>query len=102
VGKLQLQPTDFSKGLPVLTFSTGEQFITGTDGCGNVSGPIQLAGSRINFGTLKISGESCKNESVRNIFKSRLNNLTIDYFFKEGKLVLYLVDDSQLTLRRRN
>ncbi len=101
-GKQVFKASEFSKGIPVLIFNTYSNMLSGTDGCGTVNGPISVIGSRINFGTLKLFEGPCKNQSVREILKSKLSNVTADYFFQNGKLILYLIDDSQLIFRNGN
>lgn len=101
-GKEIFKASDFPKGLPVLVFNTYSNLLSGTDGCGTFNGPISVIGSRINFGSLKLSDKLCKKQLIKEILKYKLSNLTADYFFKNGKLVLYLIDDSQLILRKGN
>ncbi|MEP6711234.1 MAG: META domain-containing protein [Ferruginibacter sp.] len=101
-GNTVLSAADFSKGLPRLAFDLAQKKITGTDGCNNIVTSIDVQGSRIKFGEIAATKINCKNNSVQKIFGEKLSNKTASYFFREGKLYLYLIDDSLLIFRKAN
>ena len=91
-----LNASDFTKGLPHISFSLAQKKLTGTDGCNNFSTGIEVEGNRIKFAALAATKMSCKNNSIQKIFIEKISNQTASYFFREGKLYLYLIDDSLL------
>ena len=91
-----LNPADFTKGLPHISFNLLEKKLTGTDGCNNISTGIEVEGNRIKFAPVASTKISCKNNSIQKIFSEKISNQTASYFFREGKLYLYLIDDSLL------
>jgi len=95
-----LNAKDFPKGLPKLVFNISESKISGSDGCGDISAPIQMQGSRISFSMITSGSGNCKNGSIRKIFLDKLSNKTADYYFRNGRLYLYLIDDSTLEFRK--
>jgi heat shock protein HslJ len=99
-GNTLLNSKDFPKGLPKLAFSIAENKMTGSDGCNAISAGIQMMGSRIKFSAIGGGDASCKNNAVQKIFMEKISNNTVDYYFKDGKLYLYLIDDSTLVFRK--
>lgn len=99
-GAVMFAATDFPRGLPVFEFNVSAGVLGGNDGCGNITAPITIYGSRISIASVSFKSADCSNSSIQKIIREKLSNQTTDYFFKDGKLVLYLIDDSQITLRK--
>ncbi|MCP9753371.1 META domain-containing protein [Ferruginibacter sp. HRS2-29] len=95
-----LHAKDFPHGLPKIVFTIAENKMTGSDGCSDISSSIRIQGSRISFSTITGGNGSCKNNSIRRIFMEKLSNKTADYYFRNGRLYLYLIDDSTLEFRK--
>jgi uncharacterized membrane protein len=67
----------------------------------NFGGDIEVQGTRIKFGALFSTKMACtKTGSFDQIISSNIINQLVDYYFKEGKLFLYLPDDSMLVFTR--
>ena len=93
---------DFSKGLPHLLFSIAAQTLSGSDGCGNVSGSFEVQGNNIKFGNVATTKSNCGNNQVSKIFTQLLSNHSASYSFNNGRLYLYLIDDSMLIFKKAN
>ncbi len=90
-----LTPEDFNRK-PTIILDLNNESVAGNDGCNNFNGQFQVQGKRIKFSKLSSTKMSCKNHSVATIFSKNINDQLVDYFFKDGKLYLYLSDDSLL------
>ena len=99
MGNEKQEAKRFSKGLPVITINLIDNSINGHDGCNNLFGKLSVQGTRIHFGPIAQTKMLCQdnNPSFEKIVSEKISNQVASYFFKEGKLVLYLIDDSQLS-----
>ncbi|MDB5203863.1 MAG: hypothetical protein JWQ27_3272 [Ferruginibacter sp.] len=101
-GEMLLRAGDFSKGLPEITLNLLTNTMTGSDGCNNISSPINVEGSRIRFGNVVSTKMACKNSRVQNIIAAQISNSLVDYYFRDGKLYFYLLDDSVLVFQKKS
>lgn len=99
-GNTIINGKDFPAGAPKISFDISAGKMTANDGCGNISSAMQMMGSRIKFENISSSKTGCKNTLVQNIFAEKISNQVADYYFKDGKLYLYLVDDSLLIFKK--
>ena len=99
MGNEKQEAKRFSKGLPVITINLIDNSINGHDGCNNLFGKLSVQGTRIHFGPIAQTKMLCQdnNPFFEKIVSEKISNQVASYFFKEGKLVLYLIDDSQLS-----
>lgn len=101
VGTTLLNAKDFSKGLPQIALRLSENKLMGTDGCNNMTAAFSMLGSRIQFSTVNFSGNACSASIVRKVLEDKLSKHLVDYYFKNGKLYFYLVDDSLIIFRKK-
>ncbi len=90
-----INPKDYTR-TPYFVIDLLKEKISGNDGCNNVDGTIEVQGKRIQFSNIKSTKMACNNKSIANIISQKISNQLVDYYFKEGKLYLYLPDDSLL------
>lgn len=97
----KLNAAEYPKA-PEIEFDLLESKMTGYDGCKKISSTIEIQGSRIKFSSFSTSTKACSNNAAEKIFAEKLSGQLVDHQWKDGKLVLYLIDDSRLTFRRKN
>ena len=94
------QAADYAKGLPELEFDLSGGRVSGHDGCNNFSGTIEVRGDKIRFSPLAGTKMACPGNKKENDFIHKLNNQVAGYYFSNGQLVLYLIDDSTVLFKR--
>ena len=94
--------SNFAKGLPRMEFNLQTNKMTGSDGCNNISSNIEVKGNRIQFSPFISTKMACNNNKVEKIFAEMLSNTLVDYYLENGKLILYLGDDSKLNFKRKD
>ncbi len=82
----------------VLDISNGN--LSGNDGCNAINGKIEVQGNRIDFHEILSTKKVCIKKNIANIISQQISNYLVDYYFKEGKLFLYLTDDSLLIFKK--
>ncbi|RYY68558.1 MAG: META domain-containing protein [Chitinophagaceae bacterium] len=100
IGSSSLKPGDFAKGLPELEFKLSSGAISGHDGCNRLSGTMEVQGNQVRFSPIVSTKMACPGNKAEYQFLSKISNQVATYFFKDGQLVLYLIDDSTLVLRK--
>jgi heat shock protein HslJ len=85
--------------LPVFNIDIEKMSLSGNDGCNILQGKIEVQGSRIKFGNITTKEMGCNKKSIRSIISNLINNNVVSYYFKEGKLYLYLINDSLLVFK---
>ena len=100
IGNTVVNGSDFKKGIPTLQFDISGNKIIGTDGCNNINAEIQMQGSRIQFSTINGSKAACSNNTLQKIFLEKISGQVASYYFKDGRLYLYLIDDSLLIYKK--
>lgn len=100
IGSKTVLPADFAKGLPELVFNLESGDISGHDGCNRISGSMEVQGNRIKFGPLAGTKMACPGNKAENNFTQKISSNVATYYFKDGQLVLYLIDDSIITFKK--
>lgn len=97
-GSQKQDAKSYSKGLPTLTIDLVNNTMSGHDGCNNLHSGISVQGTRIHFGPIAQTKMFCHNNNplFEKIAGEKISEKVVSYFFKNGKLFLYLIDDSQL------
>lgn len=93
----ELASSDYKKQSPRLEFDLEKNKMIGYDGCNNINADISIQGNHITFSTFSGTGSNC---STQKLFSDFLSNRTVDYYIKDDKLVLYLINDSKLTFKK--
>jgi heat shock protein HslJ len=99
IGGIIVNATEYNR-IPTFEFDVEKMKLIGNDGCNNIGGNIEAQGSRIKFGNIMSTKMVCAKKSIENIISNLINNNIASYYFKEGKLYLYLIDDSLLVLKK--
>jgi heat shock protein HslJ len=86
--------------LPFFTFDIEQRNLRGSDGCNNINTTIEVQGSRIKFGNIMSTQMACSKKSIEVIISKLINNNITSYYFKDGKLFLYLIDDSLIIFKK--
>lgn len=91
---------EFAKGLPEISFNLAGNTISGHDGCNNFNGSITVMGNQIKFSAIGSTKMACPANNKDAEFISKISNQVATYYFKDGLLYLYLIDDSTLGFSR--
>ncbi len=84
----------------VFNFSINKNSLTGNDGCNNFLGKIELWGKRIQFYEIEFSKKNCNKKNIKDIINKKITTQLVDYYFNNGKLYFYLIDDSVLVFKK--
>ena len=90
------------KTTPTLLIDIDKNICKGNDGCNNLNASIIVQGDKIIFNEIKFSKNTCSDNDFTTILKKQMSNQIANYFFKDGKLYLYLIDDSLLAFKPTN
>lgn len=100
IGATPIIAADYNK-VPSFTFDLAKSRISGNDGCNSTGGSIEVQGSRIKFSGMMSTKMAClKGKNIESIVSTSISNKVADYYLKEGKLYLYLIDDTLLVFTR--
>lgn len=100
IGNRSVQASEFAKGLPELVLNLEGSSISGHDGCNRVNGSMEVMGNRIRFSSLASTKMACPGNNSANEFISKMSGKAASYYFKDGFLVLYLIDDSTVSFKK--
>lgn len=100
IGNRTITASEFSKGLPELVFDPDGGKLSGHDGCNRITGSIEVQGNRIQFSPLAGTKMACPGNNKDNDFIQKLSGQTASYFFRDGELTLYLIDDSTISFKK--
>ena len=100
ISSRSVDANQFAKGLPVLFLELASGKVTGHDGCNDITGTMEVMGNRIKFSPLGGTKMACPGNKKENEFIHKLNDKYASYFFKDGMLNLYLIDDSIISFRK--
>lgn len=89
--------SDYRKQLPRIEFNLQQSKMLGYDGCNDINSTITIQGNHISFAVIIGSTGNC---TTSKLFIEKLSGRTVDYYIKDDKLVLYLIDDSKITFRK--
>ena len=90
------------KTTPTLVIDIDKNTCKGNDGCNNINTSIIVQGDKIIFNEIKFIKNTCADNDFTTILKKQMSNQIANYFFKDGKLYLYLIDDSLLSFKPTN
>jgi heat shock protein HslJ len=99
IGNTIVYATEFN-ATPFFEFDLSKSRVSGNDGCNNFGATIEIQGSRIKFEQFIQTQMGCNKKSIDKLIAEKLNNNFASYYFKDGKLYLYLIDDSIVVLRK--
>jgi heat shock protein HslJ len=99
IGGSPIINTEYNR-VPFFEINIEKRNLTGNDGCNTIGGNIEIQGSRIKFGDILSTQMGCTKKSIYTIIANLIRNNIASYYFKEGKLYLYLIDDSLLVFKK--
>lgn len=100
INNKNLAASDFSRGLPIVDLQVQQGKISGHDGCNSINGIFEVLGSKIKFYPLASTKTACPVNRIESDISRKLSDHTVDYYFKDGQLYLYLQDDSILVFSK--
>jgi heat shock protein HslJ len=86
--------------VPFFEFDVEKRKLRGNNGCNTIGTNIEVQGSRIKFGIVMSTEMACGKKSIENIIATLISNNIASYYFKDGKLYLYMIDDSLLVFKK--
>ena len=99
IGFTPIVVAEYNK-IPELNINIAEGTVSGNDGCNGIRGNIEVQGKRIQFSQLAGTKMACNKKSIGKIIAAQMNGQLVSYYFKDGKLHLYLPDDSLLIFKK--
>ncbi len=96
----ELIDKNYYKQMPIFIFDINKINLNGNDGCNNFSGEIEVIGKRIQFYNLIFDRKNCSKKSIIDIINKKIKSQLVDFYFKNSKLYLYLIDDSILVFKK--
>lgn len=96
-----LSKSMFKNGFPTLTFNLFSQKMKGFDGCNGLGSDIKILGNRIQFSPIFSTLKACEGIATEKLKTNLLNNQLVEYYFKDDRLILYLINDSRLTFKKK-
>lgn len=94
-----IRPEEYNR-VPFFQFDLTKQRITGNDGCNTIGTQIEVQGNRIKFSAMMSTEMACVKKSIERIISLQVSSQLVNYYFKGGKLYLYLPDDSLLVFKK--
>ena len=88
INNKNLNVADFIKGLPQLELNLREKKIFGHTGCNTMNGTMEVLGKKIRFGRLATTRMACNNAEFENSYLKNLDDQTLSYSVRDGKLLL--------------
>ena len=99
IGNTPINPSEYNR-VPVFEMDITKGRITGNDGCNSLSGQMEVQGNRIKFSSIVRTEMGCPKKDIGSILSAQISDKLVDYYFREGKLILYLSDDSILVFKK--
>ena len=99
IGNTSIITTEYNK-VPEINIDIVEGTVSGNDGCNSIRGKIEVQGKRIQFYQLLTTKMTCNKKSIEKIITGQVTGKIVSYYFKNGKLFLYLSDDSLLIFKK--
>ncbi len=99
IGTTSIIPNEYNK-VPEINLDIIEGSMSGNNGCNSIGGKIEVQGKRIQFANLLMTKMACNKKSIDKIIAGQITGQLVSYYFKDGKLFLYLPDDSLLVFKR--
>ena len=100
--KIRGKFVDDYKTTPTLLIDIDKNICKGNDGCNNINTNIIVQGDKIIFNEIKFSKKTCADNDFTTVLKKQMSKQIANYFFKDGKLYFYLIDDSLLVFKPTN
>ena len=95
-------PTEqYGERVPNMTIDLINRQMRGNDGCNQIGSSIAIEGTRIRFGAFFATRMACMNLQPNPFRTDLLSEHLVDYYFKDGKLILYLINDSRYQFYRK-
>lgn len=90
----------FTRGTPYLDFNLDKKTITGHTGCNALNGKLNVEGEKINFDSLVVLKEVCKDKGFEKKLLSGFRSGNTSYKILNDKLYLNTGPGTLLTFRR--
>ena len=90
----------YGERVPTITLDLIKRQMRGNDGCNQMGSSIAIEGTRIRFGAFFSTRMACMNLQPNPFRTDLLSEQLVDYYFKDGKLILYLINDSRYQFYR--
>ncbi len=94
-----LSENEFPLGIPNITIDLIKNKMYGYDGCNSISSQINPYGDRLKFSIITSTLKDCENIDDEKLKLNLLSNHLVEYRFRNGSLILYLIDDSRLVFK---
>jgi len=88
ISSIDLTKAKLMKGLPTIEFNLNEMRFDGHAGCNNLMGKIEVAGSKIKFGSIASTKMTCPDIQVEQVVVDAINQKTFAYNIENMKLTL--------------
>lgn len=85
---VELKKEELIKGIPTFEFNLKEMRFNGHAGCNNLTGKIDLRGTKINFGNIAATMMACPDMEVERAVIDALNKKTFTYKIENPRLTL--------------
>ena len=99
IGNTPVVTNEYNR-LPEININIVEGTVSGNDGCNSIRGKIEVQGKRIKFYQILSTKMGCNKKSIEKIITTQISGQIVSYYFKEGKLHLYLPDDSLMVFKK--
>ena len=99
IGNTSIVPSEYNK-IPEINVDIIGGSVYGNDGCNSIRAKIEVQGKRIQFYDILGTKMGCNKKIIEKIIAAQISGQIVSYFFKEGKLFLYLPDDSLLVFKK--
>ncbi len=91
---------NYPQGLPRLELNLYRQRMYGFNGCHDVESAFELRGNWMRFGQIYPETKPCPTDLIGRILDEWVSRRMAEWALKDGKLVLYLMNDRRLTFRK--
>ena len=99
IGNTPVVSNEYNR-LPEININIVEGTVSGNDGCNSIRGKIEVQGKRIKFYQILSTKMGCNKKSIEKIITAQISGQIVSYYFKDGKLHLYLPDDSLMIFKK--
>lgn len=99
IGNTSVVANEYNR-LPEININIIEGTVSGNDGCNSIRGKIEVQGKRIKFYQILSTKMGCNKKNIEKIITTQISGQIVSYYFKEGKLHLYLPDDSLMVFKK--
>jgi len=96
-----LHASDFSAGIPSITFYMQDGKISGNDGCNSFMGLATYHGHTIKTGAIASTKMACPDNGIQQDFYTTIGSDALTYHLDNGVLRLFVNDAEVMALRER-